>query len=97
MGDCEPSAIEPEVTAQSIEECRQRFAKPAILALQSRGARPMEIAITMLVWVILVGFAVQFVLSDPSGTGMSASARPVGRPAGVLATRSPGGRAACWW
>lgn len=42
----------------------------AILALQSRGARPMEIAITMLVGVILVGFAVQFVLVDPSGTGI---------------------------
>jgi manganese transport protein len=43
----------------------------AILALQSRGARPMEIAITMLVGVILVGFAVQFVLSDPSGVGIA--------------------------
>jgi manganese transport protein len=43
----------------------------AILALQSRGARPMEIAITMLVGVVLVGFAVQFVLSDPSGTGIA--------------------------
>jgi len=43
----------------------------AILALQSRGARPLEIAITMLVGVILVGFAVQFVLAGPSGTGIA--------------------------
>jgi manganese transport protein len=42
-----------------------------ILALQSRGARPLEIAITVLVGVILVGFAVQFVLSDPSPTGIA--------------------------
>ncbi len=42
----------------------------AILALQSRGARPLEIAITMLVGVILVGFAIQFFLSDPSGPGI---------------------------
>jgi manganese transport protein len=43
----------------------------AILALQSRGARPLEIAITMLVGVILVGFAVQFVLVDPSARGIA--------------------------
>ena len=43
----------------------------AILALQSRGARPLEIAITMFVGVILVGFAVQFVLADPSVRGMA--------------------------
>jgi manganese transport protein len=43
----------------------------AILALQSRGARPLEIAITMLVGVILVGFAVQFFLSDPSPSGIA--------------------------
>lgn len=43
----------------------------AILHLQSRGARPLEIAISVLVGVILVGFAVQFVLSDPSGTGIA--------------------------
>jgi manganese transport protein len=43
----------------------------AILALQSRGARPLEIAITMLVGVILVGFAVQFVLADPSVRGIA--------------------------
>ena len=43
----------------------------AILALQSRGARPLEIAITMLVGVILVGFAVQVVLADPSVRGMA--------------------------
>jgi manganese transport protein len=42
-----------------------------ILALQSRGARPLEIAITMLVGVILVGFAVQFVLADPSPGGIA--------------------------
>jgi manganese transport protein len=42
----------------------------AILALQSRGARPLEIAITMFVGVILVGFAVQFVLADPSVRGI---------------------------
>ena len=46
----------------------------AILALQSRGARPLEIAITMLVGVILVGFAVQFVLSDPSASGIARGA-----------------------
>jgi manganese transport protein len=43
----------------------------AILALQSRGARPLEIAITMFVGVILVGFAVQFVLADPSVRGIA--------------------------
>jgi manganese transport protein len=43
----------------------------AILALQSRGVRPLEIAITMLVGVILVGFAVQFVLADPSAPGIA--------------------------
>ena len=42
-----------------------------ILALQSRGARPLEIAITVLVGVILVGFAVQFVLSDPDAAGIA--------------------------
>jgi manganese transport protein len=43
----------------------------AILALQSRGARPLEIAITMFVGVILVGFAVQFMLADPSVRGIA--------------------------
>jgi manganese transport protein len=43
----------------------------AILHLQSRGARPLEIAISVLVGVILVGFAVQFVLSEPSGLGIA--------------------------
>ena len=43
----------------------------AILALQSRGARPLEIAITVFVGVILVGFAVQFVLADPSVRGIA--------------------------
>ncbi len=43
----------------------------AILALQSRGARPLEIAITLLVGVIVVGFAVQFFLSDPSPSGIA--------------------------
>ncbi len=43
----------------------------AILALQSRGARPLEIVITMLVGVILVGFAIQFFLSDPSPSGIA--------------------------
>jgi len=42
----------------------------AILALQSRGARPLEIVITMLVGVILVGFSVQFFLSNPSPSGI---------------------------
>ena len=42
----------------------------AILALQSRGARPLEIVITMLVGVILIGFAIQFFLSDPSPAGI---------------------------
>ncbi len=42
-----------------------------ILHLQSRGARPLEIAISVLVGVILVGFAVQFFLSDPSGSGIA--------------------------
>jgi manganese transport protein len=42
-----------------------------ILALQSRGARPLEIVITVLVGVILVGFAVQFVLADPSPGGIA--------------------------
>ncbi|HMO00610.1 MAG TPA: Nramp family divalent metal transporter [Miltoncostaeaceae bacterium] len=42
-----------------------------ILHLQSRGARPLEIVISVLVGVILVGFAVQFVLSDPSGSGIA--------------------------
>jgi manganese transport protein len=43
----------------------------AILALQARGARPLEIAITMLVGVILVGFAVPVVLADPSVRGIA--------------------------
>jgi len=43
----------------------------AILHLQSRGARPLEIAISVMVGVILVGFAVQFVLSGPSGAGIA--------------------------
>ena len=43
----------------------------AILALQARGARPLEIAISMLVGVILVGFAIQFFLSDPSASGIA--------------------------
>ena len=43
----------------------------AILALQARGARPLEIAITMFVGVILVGFAVQIVLADPSVRGIA--------------------------
>jgi manganese transport protein len=42
-----------------------------ILELQRRGARPLEIAITVLVGVILVGFAVQVVLAHPSGTGVA--------------------------
>jgi manganese transport protein len=42
----------------------------AILALQARGSRPIEIAITMLVGVILVGFAIQFFLSNPSPSGI---------------------------
>ena len=42
-----------------------------ILELQRRGARPLEIAITALVGVILVGFAVQFWLSDPSPSGIA--------------------------
>ncbi len=42
-----------------------------ILHLQSRGARPLEIAITVLVGVILVGFTVQFWISDPSVSGIA--------------------------
>ncbi len=42
-----------------------------ILHLQERGARPLEIVISVLVGVILVGFAVQFVLSDPSASGIA--------------------------
>ena len=42
----------------------------AILGLQARGARPFEIVITMLVGVILVGFAIQFFFSNPSPAGI---------------------------
>jgi manganese transport protein len=48
----------------------------AILALQSRGARPLEIAITILVGVILVGFAIQFFLADPSPRGIAGGLVP---------------------
>jgi manganese transport protein len=61
----------------------------AILHLQSRGARPLEIAISVLVGVILVGFAVQFVLSAPSGAGIAeglAVPRFAGTESLVLAT-----------
>ena len=43
----------------------------AILALQSRGARPLEIVITMLVGVILLGFAIQLFFSNPSPAGIA--------------------------
>ena len=59
-----------------------------ILALQSRGARPLEIAITMLVGVILVGFAVQFFLSDPLARR--------GSPRACSCRSSTAPRASCW-
>ena len=43
----------------------------AILALQARGARALEIAITMFVGVILVGFAVQFLFTQPAPSGIA--------------------------
>ncbi len=42
----------------------------AILGLQARGARPFEIVISMLVGVILVGFAIQLFFSNPSPAGI---------------------------
>jgi manganese transport protein len=42
-----------------------------ILALQARGARALEIAITMFVGVILVGFAVQFLFTQPAPSGIA--------------------------
>jgi manganese transport protein len=43
----------------------------AILALQSRGFRHLEAAIGVLVGVIVVGFAFQVWLADPSGSGVA--------------------------
>jgi manganese transport protein len=43
----------------------------AILALQARGFRHLEAAIGVLVGVIVVGFAFQVVLADPSGEGVA--------------------------
>jgi manganese transport protein len=43
----------------------------AILALQSRGFRGLEAVIAVLVGVIVVGFAFQVVLADPSGRGVA--------------------------
>ncbi len=42
-----------------------------ILALQARGFRPLEAAIAGLVGVILVGFAFQVVLAEPSPSGVA--------------------------
>jgi manganese transport protein len=42
-----------------------------ILALQARGFRPLEAAIAGLVGVILVGFAFQVVLAEPSGSSVA--------------------------
>ena len=42
-----------------------------ILALQARGFRPLEAAIAGLVGVILVGFAFQVVLAEPSTAGVA--------------------------
>lgn len=43
----------------------------AILALQARGFRPLEAAIAGLVGVILVGFAFQVILAQPSMAGIA--------------------------
>ena len=43
----------------------------AILALQARGFRHLEIAITVLVGVVVVGFAFQVVLAEPSASGIA--------------------------
>jgi manganese transport protein len=48
----------------------------AILALQSRGFRPLEAAIAGLVGVILAGFAFQVVQADPSGSGIASGLVP---------------------
>ena len=42
-----------------------------ILALQARGVRALEIAITMFVGVILVGFAVQLFFTRPEASGIA--------------------------
>jgi manganese transport protein len=47
-----------------------------ILALQARGFRPLEAAIAGLVGVILVGFAFQVVLAEPSGSGIASGLEP---------------------
>jgi manganese transport protein len=47
-----------------------------ILALQARGFRPLEAAIAGLVGVILVGFAFQVVLAEPSGSGIAHGLTP---------------------
>ncbi len=43
----------------------------AILALQRRGARPLEIAITIGVGVILLGFGFEFLLADPDARAIA--------------------------
>jgi manganese transport protein len=47
-----------------------------ILALQSRGFRPLEAAIAGLVGVILAGFAFQVVLAEPSPSGIASGLVP---------------------
>jgi manganese transport protein len=47
-----------------------------ILGLQARGFRPLEAAIAGLVGVILVGFAFQVVLAEPSGSGIASGLAP---------------------
>jgi manganese transport protein len=48
----------------------------AILALQSRGFRPLEATIAALVGVIVAGFAVQVVLAEPDPGGIAAGLVP---------------------
>jgi manganese transport protein len=43
----------------------------AILALQRRGLRPLEIGIAVLLFVVVVGFALQFLLAGPSGSSIA--------------------------
>jgi manganese transport protein len=47
-----------------------------ILALQSRGFRPLEAAIAGMVGVILVGFAFEVVLAKPSTSGIASGLAP---------------------
>jgi manganese transport protein len=51
--------------------CITAVASFAILALQRRGLRPLEIGIAILLLVVVAGFALQFLLADASPAGIA--------------------------